>query len=352
MNPRVIINKKKLLKNYDVINSILNDYGIEMMLVTKVLAGNKEIIDIFKDCNTKYYGDSRLENLRCLSKFNCKKVLIRIPMISRAEEVVKTSDISFNSELSTIKELNFWAKQMNVYHGIVIMVDLGDLREGILYNDLKEIVVEISKLENINIVGIAVNLTCYGGVIPDKNNLGKLVELKNTVESIIHKKLKLVSGGNSSSIDITMKKGMPKEINNLRIGEGLFLGRETAYGNKILGTYQDVFQLEVEIIELKDKPSLPFGQVGMDAFGNKPEIEDKGRMKRAILAIGKQDVDYKQIFPLDRTIKVLGSSSDHLILDITNSNLNYKVGDVVKFNLTYASLLSLMSSNYVNKEII
>ena len=78
--------------------------------------------------------------------------------------------------------------------------------------------------------------------------------------------------------------------------------------------------LEAQIIELKSKRSLPIGEIGVDAFGQRPYYEDRGIIRRAILAIGKQDTDPDSMISLDEKIDILGASSDHLILDVSKSD--------------------------------
>ena len=162
----------------------------------------------------------------------------------------------------------------------------------------------------------------------------------------------MVSGGNSSSIYLIGKGELPEGINNLRLGESFLLGNDTAYGEKLPGTVSDTLILEAQIVELKEKPSLPIGEVGVDAFGQKPYYEDRGVIKRAIIAIGKQDTDIDSMEPLDEKIDILGGSSDHIILDVTKSDTEYKVGDVVRFVLGYGGMLKTATSPYVEKAYI
>ena len=61
--------------------------------------------------------------------------------------------------------------------------------------------------------------------------------------------------------------------------------------------HADCFVLNAELIEVKTKPSYPIGLMGMDSFGNTPEIIDQGLMRRGILAIGKQDVALDDLTP-------------------------------------------------------
>ena len=100
---------------------------------------------------------------------------------------------------------------------------------------------------------------------------------------------------------------------------------------------------------MKEKPSVPIGEVGKDAFGNTPQFIDAGIRKRAILALGKQDVYIEGIFPLDEKAKILGASSDHTIVDITNADCEVRVGDEMLFALTYPGLLSASDSRYIEK---
>lgn len=353
MNPKVEVNLVKLKENVNIINKSCRDRGIEIAAVTKVFCAMDEISELFYDAGVKYLADSRLDNLKKLEKFNCPKIMLRLPMISEVEDLVKYADISLNSELETVKALNKAAKKVNKVHGVIYMVDLGDLREGFIeVNDLYGVIEETKDLENIRIIGIGTNLTCYGGVIPDENNLGKLGEISKEIKKRFSLDLKLVSGGNSSSLHLLDSNKMPEGINNLRLGESLVLGRETAYGKNIPGCHQDAFTLKAEIIEMKVKPTVPIGNIGKNAFGEVPTFVDRGKRKVAILGIGKQDVDIESLLPHDDKLIILGASSDHMIVDINDSNEDYKLGSTISFNLTYGGILKTMTSSYVQKEFI
>ena len=216
----------------------------------------------------------------------------------------------------------------------------------------KENIKKIHDLHNISIIGLATNLTCYGSVLPSEENLSKLVNLAEKIEKNFHIKMQIISGGNSSSLFLLNENRLPSKINNLRVGEAILLGRETAYGKDIDGTYNDVFKLVCEVIENKEKPSVPIGERGLDAFGNQVEYKDKGIMKRLIIGIGRQDISIGHFFPIDKKIEVVGASSDHTILDVTHCDKKYQVGDLIEFSIDYGGLLSLCTSKYVNKVIV
>jgi len=348
MYPKIVVDLKKVEQNTKIVADVCAEKNVDIMGVTKVFCGAVEIAEAEMKGGIKYFADSRIENLMKLKDFDLPKVLLRLPMISQVDEVVQYADISLNSELKTIEALNIAAMAKKKIHKIILMIDLGDLREGILPEQFDETVQAILKMNNIMLHGIGVNLTCYGGVVPNEDNLGQLSVFAKHVKDEYKHHLEIVSGGNSSSYYLLPQDRLPEGINNLRMGEILVLGRETAYGELVEGMHDDAFIFEAEIIELKEKDTVPTGEIGMDAFGNKPTFVDKGKRMRAILAVGRQDVDPTSLIPLDERMDYFGSSSDHMMWDVTDCD--YKVGDIVRFKLEYGSILSLFTSQYIEKE--
>ena len=349
--PRLEISLDKLTHNTQVVTGMCNRQGIRVAGVTKVFCGHPKIARAMVDGGIDILADSRLENLKKLREFPLPKLLLRLPMISQAKAVVECADISLNSEIETIKALSEAAIAQSKSHKIILMFDLGDLREGIFdENELFHTVEQLLRLKGVILIGIGTNMTCFGGVIPTPKNLSRLTRQTRAIESRFNLHLEVVSGGNSSTLYLIEEGGMPEGINQLRLGESIVLGRETAYGRQLRGTYNDCFRLIAEIIEIKDKPSSPIGEVRLDAFGDRPSFVDKGIRKRALCAIGKQDVGISDIIPDDEGLALLGASSDHLILDVTECDRTHKVGDLVSFCLTYGGILSSMTSEYVAKQ--
>lgn len=350
--PKITINKNKLKENVEILVDICKRDGISPGGVTKVFSGNSELVNILIEGGIEFLADSRIENLEEFKDIPLAKLMLRLPMLSEVEKIVEYADMSLNSELLTIKKLSEVALEKEKVHKIILMIDLGDLREGIFEeSEVYELIKDIIKLKGIKLIGLGTNLTCHGGVIPTHHNLKRLSEIKEKIEEKFKLNIEILSGGNSSSLHLLEKNDMPAQINQLRLGESLILGRETAYGNRIKGTHSDVFQLITELIEIREKPSIPIGEIGLDAFGRKPTFIDKGKRKRGICAIGKQDIDIEDLIAVDKNINIIGQSSDHLIVDLTDSKDEYKLGDKVKFDLNYGGILKLMTSKYVCKEI-
>lgn len=349
MYPRLVVDYKKLVENTQVIVNKCNKKSISVMGVGKSVCAWDACIDAMVDGGVDYIADARIENLKKI-KNDIPKVLLRLPIMSQIEDVVKYSDISLNSSLETIAMLNEEAIKQNKTHKIVFMFDIGDLREGVYYKeDYKSYIEKVLEFSNISLIGIGTNLTCFGAVIPTKETLNKLEMIGKDLETTFNLSFEIKSFGNSSSIYLLDSNEDFSYFNNLRPGEAIMLGKETAYGKHIEGTNSDVFRFDAQIIEIYDKPTLPEGEIGVNAFGEKVSYEDRGVVTRAILGFGQQDVDYTNLTPRDENIEILGASSDHTIVEVKVGN--YKIGDVVSFDLEYGSLLTLATSEYIYKEV-
>ena len=353
MYPRIEIKIDNIIENAKKINSLCKERGVKLSVVTKLFAGNKEIVKKIVESGIESICESRIDNLQNFKDINVEKWLIRSPMISEIEEVVSLADVSLNSEFEVIKKLDEEARKQGKIHKVILMYELGDLREGCLKDELDGVLAESLKLQNIEVYGIGANLSCYGEILPDEKNMNELVQVAEELEQKYNFKFKVISGGNSSSYNMLKNGELPDRINSLRFGEAVFLGNVPCFEIPIDNLNRDNFTLKAEIIEIKNKPSVPWGKRGCaNSFGEQVEFEDRGIRKRAIIAIGKQDIRIESIRPKDKDIILLDGSSDHIILDITDSEKEYKIGDVIEFSLSYPGILMANTSNYVKKVII
>lgn len=350
--PALWIDLKKLEHNTRAMVEVYRKNNIGIATVTKAYCAMPEVAAAQVRGGCSYLADSRVQNLKKLKDLPVPKMLIRIPMISQAEDVVKYADVSLNSEYDTVKALSDAAVKLNKQHSILLMVDVGDLREGYWQYEIIDWIEKFINLPMIDLIGVGTNYSCFGGVLPDENSMKMLVEICASIEEKYNHKLELISPG-SSSVHFYYENGfLPSRVNNFRMGELILLGFDSQMDKYVDNTYNDVFILEAEIIEVKTKPSVPIGPTGLDAFGQKPIFEDKGMMKRAILGIGRQDVKIETLIPIDENVEILGGSSDHMIVDISRSKIDYRIGSTMKFLPRYSALLSLSTSEYVSKKLI
>lgn len=345
--PRIEISLSQIQENAEFLSDLYMEKGVSLMGVTKAVLGEPSIAKAMIQGGVKFIADSRIENILRMKNagISIPFVLLRT-VLSQAESIVENVDISLNTEMETLKNLSYHAKAKNKIHQVIIMVELGDLREGILLSELSQFVRHALTLPNMKIIGIGCNLACYGGIKPDNKNMQELSNMVDSLEKEFQMVLKIISGGNSANYEWFNSCKNTGRINNIRLGESILLGCETVSRKIIPGLHTGAFQLVAEVIESKKKPSLPFGEIGQDAFGNIPSFQDRGIHQRVIIALGNQDAMPSGL-NFDKNLKLLGSSSDHIILDSISDSI--QVGDEIRAGLNYGGLLSTMTSPFVKK---
>ena len=351
--PLLEIDLGKLKENLEWISAAGVIGGVKIAGVIKGVNALPEITQVFLESNIDEVASSRINQLKAVKKLRMEKglhkplMLLRVPMLSEVKDVVKYAEISLNSEGKVLEALDKEAGKQGKVHRVILMADVGDLREGFWdKEELIETACLVEEKENLFLEGIGTNVGCYGSLVPTAEKLGELIPIAREIERRIGRKLDTISGGASTSFMRITDKDMPEGINHLRMGENILLARDNQvfHGHDTSPLHQDVFTLKAEIIEIKDKPSHPVGEINVDAFGNRPTYEDRGIRKRALIAVGKEDIGGSfEIFPRMEGVEVVGGSSDHTILDITEVK-KLKVGDVLEFDIDYVSMLYLTNS--------
>ena len=349
--PRMVIDTRKIEHNARVITDLAGKYGIRIMGIAKGTCAHPAVVKAMVAGGVESIGDSRIENLRRVreSGYDGETVLIRAPGYSQCSEAVVYADTSLNTEIATVVRLGEEAASIGKVHKVVLMIDLGDLREGVMPDKAPQVAREMARVPGIELVGIGVNWGCFGGVIPTKENMSLLIDTKREIEDFIGLSMSRVSGGASTNMKMLLDGDMPEGVTELRIGEAILLGREAVHRERVPGCFQDAFLLQAEVIEVQTKPSRPFGEIGQDAFGNVPVFQDRGIRRRALLAVGRQDIDPEALTPLIKGVEILGASSDHLVCDIEDAEEPVSLGDVLTFVMTYNALLKASTSSYVTK---
>ncbi len=352
--PRMVIDTKKIEHNARVVSELASQYGTRIVGIAKGTCAHPAVVEAMVAGGVKAIGDSRIENLRRVreSGYGGETVLIRAPGYSRCAEAVKYADTSLNSEITTVMRLGEEATRIGKVHKVVLMIDLGDLREGVLPDKAPQVAREMAHLPGIELVGVGVNWGCFGGVIPTKEKMSLLIRSKKQIEDATGLTMSRVSGGSSTNMKMLLDGDMPDGVTELRIGEAILLGLEAVRREHVPGCYQDAFLLQAEVIEVQSKPSQPFGEIGQDAFGNVPVFQDRGIRRRALLAVGRQDIDPDALSPLTRGVEILGASSDHLVCDIEDAEEPISTGDIITFVMTYGALLKASTSPYVKKQTL
>jgi predicted amino acid racemase len=327
--------------------------GLDIVGVTKVTCGNPDVASAMIRGGAKALADSRLANLSRLkaAKLGVPLWLLRAPVPQEAPEVVRLADVSLNTEIKTVEALDSAAGGLGVTHGIVAMVELGDLREGLLEEELSAFVLRLRGLRHVRLCGLGVNLACFSGAIPTVGGLRRLAALGREAESLIGHPLAL-SGGNSSTIGLALDGNVPASVNNLRIGESILLGVNTLTRAPLPDLHHDAIILSAPVIECRRKASSPAGPTAQDAFGHRPHFADDGPRLRAILEMGRQDAPPEGLFPVDSRIRIVGATSDHTICDVEELDPPPGLGEEIEFVPSYAATLQAFTSPYVEKVMV
>ena len=348
--PRLEIDLDKIRHNARTLVARLAGRGISVTGVTKATLGSPAVAGALLSAGVTVLGDSRIENIEAMrrARVPASMTLLRTPMLSQVTRVVAHADVSFNTEIDVIRALSSAAQATGRRHGIVLMVELGDLREGIMPGDLERVARDTLGLPNIALRGIGANLACRSGVSPDARNMSELSALADSLDATLGRRVGIVSGGNSANLDWALGTADTGRINNLRLGESILLGREPLRRRPIDGLHCDAISLVAEVIESSTKPSRPWGTLAEAAFGTPPPSTDRGDASQVIFALGRQDTDPGGL-RAPPGITILGASSDHLVADSGEDRL--AVGAEIRFQLDYSALLRAMTSPFVAKVV-
>ena len=353
--PRLTIDTAKLRENARAVAELCARHGIDVWGVTKGLSGDPRLAQIYVDAGFKGVADSRLRNLRGIRDAGvpARLQLMRIAMPSEADDLVRIADASLQSEVSTILRLDEIAFNAGRTHEVLLMIDIGDLREGFWPKELVHIAEPLRGLKGgVKIVGVATNFACASGVLPTRQKFEDLVGYRDEIQKFLGTPMPVVSVGGTCCLKIVEESGVPEGVNQLRLCEGVVTGMDTAFAREIPYLHRDVLTLSAEVVECREKPSVPEGEIGMQAFGEKPVFMDRGKRRRALLGIGRQDVNVDRIKPLESGVHIVTASSDHLIVDVTEAEANepgkrFQPGDILNFRPSYPAMLALSTSRYV-----
>lgn len=354
------IDTGRIIENIQKLNAYLSQNNIQWTLVTKMLCGHKGALEkilpgeYMKQLHSA--GDSRISNLKIIKEINPEIVTMYIkpPALNQVKNVIKYADISLNSSFCTIEALDKEAENQGKRHRIIVMIEMGELREGVVRDDILNFYERIFRLNNIETIGIGTNLGCMYGVEPTYDKLIQLSLYTHLIEARFNKKLELISGGTSITLPLISKGKIPKGVNHFRIGEAALLGVSPLNNKKFRNLSTSTIEFRAEILELNKKEIQPDGIIGDGNVGHTSELEfDKGVKEtyRCIVDFGQLDVDVNDLRTKDKKLQLVGTTSDMTVYDLGNDKGKYKVGGQIHFMPNYTSIARLMNSHYITKKI-
>jgi predicted amino acid racemase len=326
--------------------------------VTKATCGDPVVAGAMLDGGVDGVGDSRVRNLSRVGDVRgAETTLLRVPRASAAADVVAAADRSLVSEPAVVDRLGRAARQRSesrdasAPHDVILMVDVGDRREGVLPEDAPGAAARIADVDGVRLAGLGTNLGCFGGVVPTPGRLAEFVDAVERAEGVVDGRFDVVSGGSTVTLPLVEDGELPGRVNELRVGEAILLGTDVTAARRVPYLRGDAFELRAEVVECKRKPSKPEGPRGRNAAGERPSFDDRGRRDRAVLALGEQDAVVDDLDPLADGVEVLGASSDHTVLDVEDAARDVSVGDELGFRPGYRSLVRAFTSEYVHRVV-
>jgi len=355
---QLAIDLHALRHNIRVIDGWVTDHDASWTLVTKCLCGHHETLAALQDMGIRSMADSRLANLQAVEDLpeTIETWYLRLPHMAAIPQIIELTDASLNSEIETIEALSEEAHRQGRRHGIIVMIELGDLREGVLPGSLMTFYERVFELPNIEVLGIGSNLGCLSGSVPSVEQFSQLALFHELLELKFGRKLPMISAGTSAVLPLLRDGNVPRSINHFRIGESVFLGSDLVHGGTLAGLRDDAITLEVEIVELKEKSLVPVGETGdiapFEELGNGLDTEPGQRGFRAVVTVGQLDTEVGGLEPLDARYAIVGASSDLAVVHVADNPEDLKVGDVIKFRPSYGALVRLMLGRYIDKVVV
>lgn len=341
------IKMDNIVSNFIKIKEICDKLKIELVTVTKVCLSNKRIVDILMEKGANFVADSYVENL-CGLPTGLKKMLFT-PPLSAIKLEKDCCDLFYLSDLEAIEAIgeNRHISKKN----ILLPLELGDMREGLLEEELIPFLRKALKIKGVNIAGIGANLGCLIGKLPDQKVMEKLERLIADVKRELGFEFETVSMGGTLLFDMMVNSELYSGINQLRIGEAIFFGHNMSYNKDIPNLSQDTFIFSGEILEINEKNTDHVDNSGYNALGLKTPVVARGMRRLAVLDFGKLAAPLYGLTPLDSNITPFGCSHNHTVIDITEAKGSYKSGDYVDFRANYNSAAYAMIAPFVKKHL-
>ncbi|MEQ8651204.1 MAG: alanine racemase [Kiloniellales bacterium] len=341
--PRVEIAPDKIRHNTRCLVDRLKPRGIDVTGVTKAVCGHPAVAIAMLEGGAIGLADARISNIERMRNagITCPISMIRTPMLSQVDQVVESCDVSYNTEPAVVAELAAAAQRRRIVHNVILMVEMGDMREGISPKNLDSIARCVFETPGVALKGIGTNFSCLNKVAPNSSVMAELSSLVSDIEESCGSGLETVSGGNSSSLTWALGSGPTGRTNNLRLGEAILLGVDPLSHQRISGLHNDAFTLAAEVIETTTKSEAILLQIVDSGFSSLRLLPEDHQRTRIILAIGLQDTDARGLtFPAGITF--IGATSDHLIVDAPDCRM--RPGCEMKIQMNYTALMRAMSA--------
>lgn len=348
-HPSLSINLRIIEDNSRMLVRLCCDKGVIPVGISNLVEGSESIARAMILGGIQTIGDTQLQNLMKLADLPLRRMLLRQVLLSEVDNVVKHTDVSLHTDRVVLEALSQAAVMSGKHHEVVIMHDLNYLSAAGLDDAETENLAElVLTLPGLTLIGIASHLACYGEVEAATGNDNLLGEPRQQADWVSCRNVENLSGAGVAGVVLMVPRNGAPRLTQLRLGSSLIMGIGLNAAS-IPDMPQSAMSLQAEIIEIKEKSSVYVYSIHADRFDDELQFNDRGTRLRALCAIGKQEVDISQLTPADDGIMIIGATDNVLILDITDADHRYQVGEPLSFHLSYHAVLQCMTSGSVSK---
>jgi len=347
VNPTLTIDLDLVRANARAISTRLRKTGIELVGVTKAVDGEPAVGQALLEGGCAGLADSRLPAMtRLAARALAPLTFIRAPQPDEVETVAQVADRVLLSRPEIARGLGERAPGYPIE--VLLTVDLGDRREGVLPEHAAAVAAELAGLPHVSLAGVAVNFACLSGQLPSHELFARAEEVLGALADSCATEPLLSIGGTCCLQYVDGYR--PRFRTELRCGVALFHGWDIVSASAIEGLEPRDPVLTATVLECYRKPPAPEGLLGRDAFGRKPDVRlPQEDAWYALLYVGRRDCEPHGMRPLIEGAWIAGMTSDVAVLVAPEP---LEAGDEVSFAVDYEALVRAVTSPFVTKRCI
>jgi predicted amino acid racemase len=344
-----------LRSNLDRIAEFCGRRGLKFLPVTKVIQSRPDLLAALGHPVLARVADVHPENLAKLDPtLHPDRVILRpnhsgAAAAARHATRVFLSDPRLGQVLGRARQGLWPGKPLEV----MVMVEGGDLRDGVPWEALPEVIRILAAEPGLSVEGLGVNFGCLAGAVPDAAALDRLADgLAQTRKATGHP-LREFSLGGTVFWDHLRDHAIPGEFTELRVGEAAFFGWNTSLGSSIPELDPDVFRMDLEVLEVWEKnvPGPGEGTFGLNAFGVEPVHALTGRRLRAVLDGGENLAPYRALSPLAPGCILVGETHEYTVADVTGLDTEPVPGTSLSFRPGYEAVARSFLSPFLELNV-
>lgn len=349
--PILRIDAAKLRSNLAYVKAECDRRGVALMGVVKGCHAHPGICRLFAEAGIAALGAARVRHAAPIAAAGCAPWMVALPPVHRAGDVARSFPVSFNSEAATLEALSAAAGAARVRHEVMLMVEVGDLREGVMPGQVVEVARRCLELEHrfFGFKGLAAHFGCMSGLIPTPDSVGRLIHAAEAVQAALGRRPEALSVGGSDFLRLVEAGPLHPGITQVRMGYAMLLGKHPDSLDGHPRLVRDAVLFEAEVLEVKDKPSMPFGITGINAFGERLSFVDRGVRKRAVLGFGALETESRGLVPVLPGMELIGVNSNYSVYDVTDCPVEVLPGQRLRFRMNYKALAQAFHSGLVDK---